>query len=279
MSIGSASTTYSFDDALTTANLLHLDQYNSATGGNIRTSWTYLSNGNVQSTTDPNGNVTQITFGCNNVYPSTVAVAAMLQTSYSYDCASGFLSNVTDSDNSITTSYTYDNIGRKTRVEQKKTGGGLDRVTDVTYDDANLVVTTTQDDTSASRLTNTTVFDPLGRVRSTVDGLGRKVEKAYRYGAGGTSYELTSNPYTSTSDSTMGWTLTTRTLSTPSSATPTAVTVTAYAGSALPEVWVGPARIRIPRELLPPPPTSLSPAAAGLPRAPPTRRGTFATAA
>ncbi len=53
---------------------------------------------------------------------------------------------------------------------------------------------------------------------------------------GGTSYELTSNPYISTGEFTMGWTLITRTVGTPISTTPDAVTVTGYAGAPLPGV-------------------------------------------
>jgi YD repeat-containing protein len=176
-----ATTTYTYDDncGCTTANLLHLDQSDNATNnpaGSIRTSWTYLSNGNVSSMTDPNSNLTQFTYACGpngDVYPSTVTVAGTLHTSYSYNCNSGFLNSVTDTDNSITTSYTYDETGRTTQTEQKNAGAGLDRSTYVTFDDVNLTVKTKQDDTSAGQLVNTTYFDALGRVNSTVDGLGK----------------------------------------------------------------------------------------------------------
>jgi RHS repeat-associated protein len=84
---------------------------------------------------------------------------------------------------------------------------------------------------------NTTNFDALGRVQSTKDGLGQSVQRAYRYGTGGTSYELVSNPYASTGDATMGWTLTTRTLGTPYNVT--ATSVAGYQGATLPGVWGG----------------------------------------
>jgi hypothetical protein len=57
-------------------------------------------------------------------------------------------------------------------VERKKTGR-LDRKTNTTYDDVALTVNTKQDDTASGRLANSTYFDALGRVISTVDGLGR----------------------------------------------------------------------------------------------------------
>lgn len=234
---GSATKTFTFDNAATTANLLYLDEYNSETGTNIRTSWTYLSNGNISNVTDPSLHSTAITHGCganNDLYPATVAVAGTLNTSYTYDCGSGFLKSVQDTDNHITTSYTYDGMGRTKSVKERNTTTGLERTTNTTYDDLNLSVTTT-----LGQLSNTTNFDALGRVQSTVDGLGRRVERAYRYGTGGTSYELTSNPYVGTGESTMGWTLITRTVATPNSTTPDAVTVTGYAGATLPGVWGG----------------------------------------
>ncbi len=222
--------TFTYDHPLTTANLVQLEQKDSVTGGTVTTLWSYLSNGNLLSTTDQNGNVTQVTYGCsasNNLYPSTVTVASLLHTSYNYtganDCTSGFPSSVTDTDNSIQTAYTYDNIGRRTHLDQKNTATGLDRTTDVTYDDVNLVVTTKQDDRPGVRLVNTINYDAMGRVQSTTDGLGRQIVHAYRYGTGGTSYELTSNPFASTGDSTMGWTLTTTTLATPIGGTPNAI--------------------------------------------------------
>ncbi len=62
--------------------------------------------------------------------------------------------------------------------------------------------------------------------------------KAYRYGTGGVTYQLTSNPYASTNDATMGWTLTTQALNMPNS-TQNTTTATAYNGATLPGVWGG----------------------------------------
>ena len=193
---GNLITTLSYDGD-TTANLTEMDQTDSST--TIKSLWTYQSNGNVLSATDPNANVTQLTYnqasnGCSglSLYPNTVA-AAGLTTSYTFDCTSGVLQSVTDP-NSIKTSFTYDNIGRTIMVEQK--GGSLDRFTTTTYDDVGLSVTTKQDDTGTNTLTktNTTYLDAVGRVHSTLDAANNRVLKLYRYGAGGVSYELTSNP-------------------------------------------------------------------------------------
>jgi YD repeat-containing protein len=76
-------------------------------------------------------------------------------------------------------------------------------------------VQTTQQLTPSQSVSSTTSYDAVGRVRLTIDTAGNKVQKAYRFAAGGTagSYELGSNPYTSNtsnSDPAMGWTLTTR---------------------------------------------------------------------
>lgn len=92
--------------------------------------------------------------------------------------------------------------------------------------------------TGTGQLVNKTYFDALGRVSSTVDGLGQTVQKAYRYGTGGASYQLVSNPFASTGDATMGWTLTTHSLGTPSSG-PTATSVTGYQGATLPGAGYG----------------------------------------
>lgn len=109
------------------------------------------------------------------------------------------------------------------------------------YDDRALSIKTTQDDTTP--LVSWTYLDPLGRVRLKVDPAGNKVQKAYRFGSNGVSYELTSNPYTAMSDGTMGWQLTTQQLSTP---TPLALTVTStsYGGNTPPVPWGSNAVIR-----------------------------------
>ena len=166
---------------------------------------------------------TLVCYDGNNLYPVTRVVAATggascgspgerpegQTTAYSFDFQSGLLNSETDSDNSVTTAFLYDNLGRQTQATQ--TGGGLTRVTNTAYDDVNLVVTTTQDDVTAHRLVTTTTYDALGRVNLVVDGAGNRAQKAYRFG-NGVSYELSSNAYQTTAltDPTVGWTLMTR---------------------------------------------------------------------
>ena len=218
--VSNSVTTYSYDNPLTTANLLQLQQADSVNGGSVTSLWTYLSNGNLSTQTDPNGNLTVICYDSNNLYPVSRVVAASnsscpnptektegRKTTYVFSFNSGLETSETDVDNSITTSYSYDDLGRQTSLTQ--TGAGLSRTTTTSYDDINLAVTTTQDDTSTQKLVTTVYSDALGRLRYTVDGAGDKVQKAYRYGSH-VSYELESNPYVSTTDPTMGWTVTTR---------------------------------------------------------------------
>ncbi|MCU1340162.1 MAG: hypothetical protein JWO19_5743, partial [Bryobacterales bacterium] len=221
ITVGSANTQFTYDNPLTTANLTQVQRWDSAQNQFISRSSTYLANGNVQSTTNPNGIKTLVCYDSNNLYPITRVVASTnsstcptpselpegRKTTYVTDFNSGLLTSETDADNAITTTYTYDNIGRQKRAEQQ--GGILDRVTTATYDDVNLVVTTATDDTPTHQLVSTTYFDAMGRVRYSTDGAGNKIQKAYRFGSQ-VSYELASNPYVSTGDSTMGWTLTTR---------------------------------------------------------------------
>jgi YD repeat-containing protein len=63
---------------------------------------------------------------------------------YVFDFASGLERSQTDADNGVTTSMTYDNLGRVTRVDQ--TAGGITRSTVTDHDDITRLVTTTQDD-------------------------------------------------------------------------------------------------------------------------------------
>lgn len=245
--MGNVTSVYTYDAPLTTANLTQLQQYDSLT--NITSHWTYLSNGNVSSMTDPNNNLTVICYDTNNynVYPVTKVVAANnttcpnpaayaegRKTTYNFDFNSGLLISTTDADNSVTTSNTaFDDLGRVKTSTQ--TSSSLSRTTGVSYDDANLGVTTTSDDTGTSSLVTTTYKDGLGRMRYALDGAGNKVQSAYRYGSPGSYliYELESNAYNggSSDSQTMGWTLTTRNLST------LTTTIQRFAGSTLPAPW------------------------------------------
>jgi RHS repeat-associated protein len=209
-----ATINYTYDSELTTANLTSQSWADSVSGGNVSKTWSYILpnstvNGNVVSTTEmykagETPHLTQISYDANNLYPVQVVQAGLRTTNPVYDPNSGLLSSSTD-DNSAKMIYTYDNIGRQTKVEQQG-AGNLDRTTSTVFDDTGLSVKTTQDQTG---LTTTTYYDPVGRVRLTSDGAGNKTQHAYRAGTSGVSYELESNPYSSTNPIT-GWALTTR---------------------------------------------------------------------
>ena len=162
-SAGNVYETYTYDNPLTTANLTTLQQWDSGNSRTISSNRTYETNGNVASSTDPNGNVTNITYDSNVLYPTAVVTAAGQMVArtlnYSYDTSSGLENSETDADNAITTGYTYDSLGRQ--LSARQSGRSLSRTTSTSHDDVKLGVTVTDPDT-----TSTTYFDALGRVRS-----------------------------------------------------------------------------------------------------------------
>jgi RHS repeat-associated protein len=216
VTVGSLITNYSYDNYQTTANMTQAQQWDSLQGKYISTSYQYLANGNISQITDPNNNITKINYAgpCGNLYPSQSVAASnsttiARTTSFSIDCNSGLTNSVTDQDNGITTTYAYDSVGRAVLVTQTgKAGSGLSRYTETQYDDINLIATTTQQQTASSSLTSQTYYDALGRVRFTTDPAQNQAVNAYRYGSG-VRYQLSSNPFQTTGDSTIGWTLTT----------------------------------------------------------------------
>jgi hypothetical protein len=240
-----AASQYVYDNCGSTGNLTTLYQWDSTLGpypgdppafslaptlssANAAVSaWTYVSlhNGNVASARDPSGHLTTVNYdNVYDLYPLSVVVADGLSesrtTSYvwqSYSANgssifSGYLQSQTDQDNNVTSTYTYDWLGRPTSVQQSISGTPY-RSTVTAYNDSNLEVTIKQDRIAYQdwALVTTTYYDPLGRPRLTIDPAGNKIEKAYRYGTN-VSYELTSNPYNPNllTDPTMGWSLTTR---------------------------------------------------------------------
>ncbi len=279
-----SSTRYTYDNPLTTANLTQLAQQDSATSSWVYKYWAYGTytipnvspartiSGIFAGTQDANGYTTQYTYGSDSLYPTQKVVACSTTlsasltgvtctrpeartTNYAWpaytDPNTGmsshlhFLTSQTDADNNVTTTYTYDLLGRVTGKTQ--TGGGLTRTTATAYTEtnaANLFVTTRQDQKTANdgALITTTYYDPLGRVRLTIDPAGNSVQKAYRYGALGSwmTYEMTSNPYASSSsnntEQTMGWTLTT-TLTHAFVSGGRQVAVAHYAGGNPPAPW------------------------------------------
>ncbi len=114
--------------------------------------------------------------------------------------------------------------------------GNFTRTASTTYDDVNMTISTTQDDITGQPLATTSYYDPLGRISMSVDGATDVVQYAYRYGpSSGTGtlerFRLQSNPYVSTSDATMGWTLTTM----DSMGRP--IKSDSYSGATMPGLW------------------------------------------
>ncbi len=213
------------------------------------TSWTWdqTSKGNLLTETDPNGNVRNYSYvatGCDsnaNLYPSTLTLAygtSLARTfSYCWDANLGLITSKTDVDNSITTSYSYDPIGRRTQVIEAS--GPLNKQTNTTYDDANLRLIVKKDlyTPGDGGIVDVTTYDQMYRptlVQSIQGGsqsptdptAGYKVQTRYYY-FGNNSYKLVSNPYCGSNifnlgncsgttvstvtngEGTMGWTLST----------------------------------------------------------------------
>jgi hypothetical protein len=122
-------------------------------------------------------------------------------TTYSWHCPTGLLVSQTDVENSFTTSYAYDLVGRRTEVHE-----GVLRSAVTSYDDSNRKVTTAADlfENNDGKLQTVAHYDQLGRVRLTRRSDGSALSGS---GAGG-NREIVSNPYQTNADTTMGWTCT-----------------------------------------------------------------------
>ena len=187
----------------------------------------YLSNGNLSSQTV--GGVRTLTCydSVNSLYPvlrlsgadsaatcpTPTGATEARKTTYAFDSNTGLLSTQTDSNNSITTTFQYDNLGRTKQTTE--TGTSLTRSVTTVYDDLNLTETVTRSDTkngSATTLTSKTGFDALGRVSYLQDAAGSMVQKAYRYGTTtqNATFEIASNPHIADTETTMGWQVTAR---------------------------------------------------------------------
>jgi len=222
---GTTVAAYSYDNYATTGNVTQITSYDSVQGA-LNQYMTYLGNGNLTSETDLNGVSTIICYDSLNLYPVKVVTVAASGAScpsptekpegrtatYTYATATGLPSSMTDADNHIDIAYAYDYLGRPKSVTEA--AGNFTRTTSTTYDDVNMKIMTTQDDITGQALATTSYYDPLGRISLSVDGANDAIQFAYRYGpSSGTGtlerFRLQSNPYVSTSDATMGWTLTT----------------------------------------------------------------------
>lgn len=249
---------FEYDNYSTTANLLATRSWDSFKGGqyqaysdpltstnSITTSATYNQYGMPLTTTDANGVVTTITYGCidgstsspcpidapDNLYPTKTEVAsnypALKRTSSAKcDFYTGLVTTATDVDNSISAVTEYDALGRPTKV-RNAAGTTLESWTRTEYDDVNrrVIVRSDIETVGDGRKVAIQHFDQLGRVRlartlenpliedPTNEQHGIKVQTRYKY-APGYTYQLASNPYRAVypaneSDATMGWTLST----------------------------------------------------------------------
>ncbi len=206
----------------------------------ISTSTTYNLYGMPLTTTDANGVVTTITYGCvdgnmscagtlSNLYPTKTETASNYSTlkrtsTAVYDFYTGLVTSSTDVDNNLTNATEYDALGRpkKSIVAQ---GTALESWTTTDYYDAGRYVVVKSDLAvkGDGKKVATQFYDQLGRVRlsktledaatqsaiNETDGI--KVETRYQTG-NPNSYQITSNPFraataaAATNEPTMGWT-------------------------------------------------------------------------
>lgn len=205
-----------------------------------------LRYGNITLSVDANGNRTKYIYGpvlrpdgtsVTGLYPTTVVAAdgtSVQRTSSSvYDFLTGLATRVTDEDNQVSTSTTYDALGRPTLVEEADgevdvNNVSLERRTVTEYSDAlrRVIVRYDLDSTGDGKRVSVLHYDQLGRVRlsrtledastqsATDETAGIKVQTRYMFSGQG-SYQLVSNPYRAADSSaaggeeTMGWAVTT----------------------------------------------------------------------
>ncbi len=237
-----------YDTAPTKGNLTKVSAWDDsvANGQWIDTLTTYTTRGNVQSTTDPEGNVAQITYGLINgfsdLYPTQTISAygtSIARTSAAaYDFSTGLVTRSTDLDNNISVAMAYDILGRPVKT-RNAADTPLESWTTTEYSDFNRRVIVRSDLETIQDGKRVTVqhYDQLGRVRLSrslensatespyEETHGIKVETRYKTtGVACTwddaqgpieicSSQLTSNPFRAATASTaggeesMGWTL------------------------------------------------------------------------
>ena len=217
-----AVTEFVYDDAFRAGNVtseLHWDSVKSASAPGLG-SLSAADSQVLQRSYDGHGNITDfyepeirthITYDGTGSVPVRVdyAYQTPLQRSWQYNWAvsSGTLISKTDLDNNLTTTFTYDVVGRlKTTVE-----AGM-RKTETIYDDPNLRVTVKKDLNALGdgKLEVTTQYDQLGRTvltKNTEPGNadGIKVKSAYYPRL---NRAVHSSPYRTISDTTLEWTCT-----------------------------------------------------------------------
>jgi len=234
-------TEFFYDNAATTGNLTQQKTWDStkgaysnplSAGNSIAVSHQYDSYGNPTLTTDARGYQTQFVYGSvggfTSLYPTQVKTA--YQTSVQrtetreYDFSTSLVTRVTDVDNNVASSTSYDVFGRPTLVKAAE-GKPEETRTSTYYSDVDRRVTVKSDLNTVGdeKLVSIQHYDQLGRVRltrqledaatqsATDETTGIKVQTRYQY-SGNFSYVLSSNPYCAATSSaaggetTMGWT-------------------------------------------------------------------------
>ncbi|MEW6362857.1 MAG: hypothetical protein AB1477_12175, partial [Acidobacteriota bacterium] len=174
-----STTRFSYDGQIygtapTVGNLTRVSAFDDATNSWVNTTTTYTARGNVQSTTDANGNITQFVYGLvggfTDLYPTQTIQAygtsVARTSSRDYDFYTGLVTTATDVDNNVSTVTEYDALGRPTKV-RSAAGTSLESWTRTEYDDVNrrVVVRSDIEQMGDGRKVAIQHFDQLGRVR------------------------------------------------------------------------------------------------------------------
>lgn len=257
-----------YDNPAITGNVTQQVIWDSVKGGlsnpltpanSISTSTQYDGFGNPILTTDARGTQTELVYGLvgtvTDLYPTQIKSA--FQTSVQrtetrqYDFHTGVITRVTDVDNNVSTSTTFDAFGRPTLVRAAEDRPEENR-TATEYSDVNrrVIVRSDLNTPGDSKLVKIQHYDQLGRVRlsrqledatgqsATDETTGIKVQTRYKY-SGSFSFGLTSNPYraatstAATNEATMGWSRTKR------DQIGRVVEEQTFAGADLPAPWGG----------------------------------------
>ncbi len=217
-----AVTELEYDDPFTKGNVTAEKRWDSVKSASVPSlGLLNLSNAQVLTRSyDAYGNLTDlyepavrthVTYDAGADVPVRVdyAYGTTAQRSWQYSWSSNgvAITEKKDIDNSISTVYTYDNVGRL----RTATEAGMRKVETV-YDDASLTVTLKRDLASLgdAKLQTSTQYDQLGRPileRKSEPGNtdGIKVKTTYLTNA---DRVIRSNPYRATSDATLEWTCT-----------------------------------------------------------------------
>jgi RHS repeat-associated protein len=151
----------------------------------VSKSFTYLSNGLVNTATDFKQTPTQYTYGaCNGSYPTQITTAGLSQY-YTWDCNGGVVTSTTDA-NSRATHYSFSN-------PSTGVGDPFWRLIQVTYPDGGQTTTTYNDTASPANVSTSQLIDSSGHAITTqtiFDALGRHTQSAVTSDPDGTTYRV-----------------------------------------------------------------------------------------